>query len=176
MMNAQILNKDIPDHYCYIDWLQVCCFHHSLARFNPSIHYYEKFGIKMSLFQYALKVREHAHAPYSSFKVGASIRTSSGEIYVGCNVENVAYPEGSCAEAGAISAMIAAGESVIEEICIVADSQFPVSPCGGCRQKIAEFSRPETIVHLANLKGESRQTTIGDLLPDAFSKSHLSRK
>jgi cytidine deaminase len=72
--------------------------------------------------------------------------------------------------------MIAAGESVIEEICIVADSQFPVAPCGGCRQKIAEFSTPETMVHLANLKGELKQTTIGDLLPDAFSKSHLSRK
>ena len=93
----------------------------------------------MSLFQQALKVRELAHAPYSKFKVGAAIRTATGKIFVGCNVENIAYPEGSCAEAGAISAMIAGGEKQIEEIIVVADSPVPISPCGGCRQKIAEF-------------------------------------
>ncbi|MDA7699478.1 cytidine deaminase [Opitutales bacterium] len=126
------------------------------------------------LFDSARTVRENAYAPYSHFKVGAALRSSSGEIYVGCNVENAAYPQGLCAEAGAISAMIAAGENKISEICIVADSTQPIAPCGGCRQKIAEFSNPETIVILADLKGERTQRTIGDLLPDSFGSEHLA--
>jgi cytidine deaminase len=130
----------------------------------------------MSLFQQALKVRELAHAPYSKFKVGAAIRTATGKIFVGCNVENIAYPEGSCAEAGAISAMIAGGEKQIEEIIVVADSPVPVSPCGGCRQKIAEFSSAGTSVLIAGLDGEVSRKTIGELLPDAFTISHLEGK
>jgi cytidine deaminase len=130
----------------------------------------------MSLFQQALKVRELAHAPYSKFKVGAAIRTATGKIFVGCNVENIAYPEGSCAEAGAISAMIAGGEKQIEEIIVVADSPVPVSPCGGCRQKITEFSSADTSVLLAGLDGEISRKTIGELLPDAFTISHLEGK
>lgn len=130
----------------------------------------------MSLFQQALKVRELAHAPYSKFKVGAAIRTATGKIFVGCNVENIAYPEGSCAEAGAISAMIAGGEKQIEEIIVVADSPVPISPCGGCRQKIAEFSSADTSVLLAGLDGEVSRKRIGELLPDAFTISHLEGK
>ena len=127
----------------------------------------------MSLFQQALQVRNRAYAPYSRFKVGAAIRSSSGKIFIGCNVENVAYPEGTCAEAGAIAAMVAGGANCIEEICIVADSRVPVSPCGGCRQKLAEFSQPDTPVLLAGLNGEIIRKTIGELLPDSFSQSHL---
>lgn len=130
----------------------------------------------MSLFQQALKVRELAHAPYSKFKVGSAIRTATGKIFVGCNVENIAYPEGSCAEAGAISAMIAGGEKQIEEIIVVADSPVPVSPCGGCRQKIAEFSSADTSVLIAGLDGEVSRKRIGELLPDAFTISHLEGK
>jgi cytidine deaminase len=130
----------------------------------------------MSLFQQALKVRELAHAPYSKFKVGAAIRTATGKIFVGCNVENIAYPEGSCAEAGAISAMIAGGEKQIEEIIVVADSPVPISPCGGCRQKIAEFSSADTSVLIAGLDGEVSRKRIGELLPDAFTISHLEGK
>jgi cytidine deaminase len=130
----------------------------------------------MSLFQQAFKVRELAHAPYSKFKVGAAIRTATGKIFVGCNVENIAYPEGSCAEAGAISAMIAGGEKQIDEIIVVADSPVPISPCGGCRQKIAEFSSADTSVLIAGLDGEVSRKTIGELLPDAFTISHLERK
>lgn len=130
----------------------------------------------MSLFQQALKVRELAHAPYSKFKVGAAIRTATGKIFVGCNVENIAYPEGSCAEAGAISAMIAGGEKQIDEIIVVADSPVPISPCGGCRQKIAEFSSADTSVLIAGLDGEVSRKTIGELLPDAFTISHLEGK
>ena len=85
----------------------------------------------------ALAVRENAHAPYSGFKVGAALRGASGIIYRGCNVENVAYPEGTCAEAGAIAAMVAAGETAFTQAYVVAGSPLPVTPCGGCRQKLA---------------------------------------
>ena len=126
------------------------------------------------LFEKARTVRENAHAPYSKFKVGAALRTVSGKEFIGCNVENSAYPQGTCAEAGAIAAMIAAGEKEILEICIVADSPSPVSPCGGCRQKLAEFSQPSTRVHLANLHGGVLEShTLGDLLPHSFSSDHL---
>ena len=86
----------------------------------------------------AREVRENAHAPYSGFKVGAAVRTVSGRIFGGCNVENVAYPEGTCAEAGAIAAMVAAGETELSEVYVVSGGEKPVSPCGGCRQKLAE--------------------------------------
>ena len=125
------------------------------------------------LFEKARTVRENAHAPYSKFKVGAALRTVSGKEFIGCNVENSAYPQGTCAEAGAIAAMIAAGEKEILEICIVADSPSPVSPCGGCRQKLAEFSQPSTRVNLANLHGVLESHTLGDLLPHSFSSDHL---
>ena len=127
----------------------------------------------MSLFQDALAVRENAHAPYSKFKVGAAVRSANGKVFVGCNVENSAYPEGTCAEAGAIAAMIAAGENKIEEVCVVAESPVPIAPCGGCRLKIAEFSSPDVQGVLADLKGETKRITIGELLPHAFSNSHL---
>ena len=125
------------------------------------------------LFEKARTVWENAHAPYSKFKVGAALRTVSGKEFIGCNVENSAYPQGTCAEAGAIAAMIAAGEKEILEIFIVADSPSPVSPCGGCRQKLAEFSQPSTRVNLANLHGVLESHTLGDLLPHSFSSDHL---
>ena len=125
------------------------------------------------LFEKARTVRENAHAPYSKFKVGAALRTVSGKEFIGCNVENSAYPQGTCAEAGAIAAMIAGGEKEISEICIVADSPSPVSPCGGCRQKLAEFSTSSTKVHLANLKGILASHSLGELLPHCFSSDHL---
>lgn len=126
------------------------------------------------LFEKAWAVREHAYAPYSQFKVGAAIRSASGKIFIGCNVENAAYPEGVCAEAGAISAMIAGGETKISEICIVADTSQPIAPCGGCRQKLAEFSTPETEVILGASMGEVTRRTVGDLLPESFGPAHLS--
>ena len=102
----------------------------------------------MSLLKAATDVRLRAYAPYSRFKVGAAIRSVEGHVHIGCNVENVAYPEGTCAEAGAIAAMIAAGDSKIGEICVIADSPDPVPPCGGCRQKIAEFAAQDVVVML----------------------------
>ena len=127
----------------------------------------------MSLKDAALKVRENAHAPYSKFKVGAAILSGSGTLYVGCNVENVAYPEGTCAEAGAIAAMVASGETELAEVYVVAQSPQPVPPCGGCRQKLAEFGARDVKVTLATTDGAELETTIGQLLPGAFDASHM---
>ena len=129
----------------------------------------------MELRDAARAVRANAHAPYSEFKVGAALRTPDGEIFVGCNVENVAYPEGTCAEAGAIAAMVAAGQTRISEVYVVADSPKPVTPCGGCRQKLAEFGAPDVPVTMATTGGQEAQTTIGELLPGAFDADHMDR-
>ena len=129
----------------------------------------------MTLLQAATAVRLNAYAPYSRFKVGAAIRATSGTIHVGCNVENVAYPEGTCAEAGAIAAMIAAGDTRIAEVCVIADSPDPVPPCGGCRQKLAEFADPGVTVTLCTTDGKSRSLTVADLLPGMFTAAHMDR-
>ncbi|WCR11923.1 cytidine deaminase [Paracoccus stylophorae] len=129
----------------------------------------------MSLMDAAREVREMAYAPYSRFRVGAAVRGASGAIHRGCNVENVAYPEGTCAEAGAIAAMIAAGDTELVEVAVIADSHAPVPPCGGCRQKLAEFGRHDTPVLLATLDGATLSTTIGELLPGRFDQDHMSR-
>jgi cytidine deaminase len=129
----------------------------------------------MDLGEAAREVRERAWAPYSRFKVGAALRAESGKIYVGCNVENVAYPEGTCAEAGAIAAMVAGGDTRIAEIFVIADSPEPVPCCGGCRQKIAEFAGPDVRVTMATTDGKSRSVTVAELLPGVFTLSHMDR-
>lgn len=128
----------------------------------------------MTLLDAARAVREHAYAPYSRFKVGAAVRGASGAVYRGCNVENVAYPEGTCAEAGAIAALIAAGETMLVEVAVIADAPSPCPPCGGCRQKLAEFGAPDTPVLLATVSGATLATTIGELLPGRFDMSHMA--
>jgi cytidine deaminase len=128
--------------------------------------------MSMSLLKAATAVRENAYAPYSRFKVGAAIRAASGTVYSGCNVENVAYPEGTCAEAGAIAAMVAAGETRIAEVLVIADSPVPVPPCGGCRQKIAEFAGQVT---LCTTDGKHKVMTVADLLPGVFTAAHMDR-
>ncbi|MEP5155293.1 cytidine deaminase [Planktotalea sp.] len=127
----------------------------------------------MTLRDAASAVRENAHAPYSNFKVGAAIRTAAGTVYQGCNVENVAYPEGTCAEAGAIAAMCAAGEREIAEVYVIAESPAPVPPCGGCRQKIAEFAARDVQVTLATTDGKELVMSVGELLPGAFDASFM---
>ncbi|MBM3606750.1 MAG: cytidine deaminase [Alphaproteobacteria bacterium] len=129
----------------------------------------------MSLLDAAREVRERAYVPYSKFKVGAAIRGASGAIYRGCNVENVAYPEGTCAEAGAIAAMVAAGETQLVEVAVIADSPTPVPPCGGCRQKLAEFGAGDTPVLLATTDGATLETTVAQLLPGGFDAGHMAR-
>ena len=120
-------------------------------------------------------VRERAYVPYSNFRVGAALRGASGAVYRGCNVENVAYPEGTCAEAGAIAAMVAAGETKFTAAWVVADSPVPVTPCGGCRQKLAEFAAPGAVVTMANLHGTARSMTLPELLPGAFDSAQMDR-
>ena len=129
----------------------------------------------MTLLQAAKDVRERAYAPYSRFKVGAALRAGSGAVYVGCNVENVAYPEGTCAEAGAIAAMIAGGDTAIAEVVVIADSPAPVPPCGGCRQKIAEFAGADVRVTLCTTDGAEKVMTVAELLPGQFTAAHMDR-
>lgn len=129
----------------------------------------------MDLLQAALRARDNAHAPYSGFKVGAALRCPDGSVFAGCNVENVASPEGTCAEAGAIAAMVAAGRTEIAEVLVVADGPQVIAPCGGCRQKLAEFAPPGAPVILADLAGERARSTVGGLLPGAFTPEHLGR-
>ncbi len=127
----------------------------------------------MSLMEAAREVRERAYAPYSKFKVGAALRTDDGQVFVGCNVENVAYPEGTCAEAGAIAAMCAAGGRKIAEVAVIGDSPDPVTPCGGCRQKIAEFAGPDVRVTMGTMAGTTLTMTVAELLPGAFGPGHM---
>jgi cytidine deaminase len=114
----------------------------------------------------AREVREKAYAPYSHFKVGAALLTKSGRIYRGCNVENLSFGLTVCAERSAVFAAIAAGEVGFEAIAVVADSVQPVTPCGACRQVLAEFSGDLPICS-ANLQDERYETTIAELLPRA---------
>lgn len=128
----------------------------------------------MSLRERAIDVRNKAHAPYSNFQVGAAIRAASGTVYVGCNVENVAYPEGTCAEAGAIAAMVAAGETELVEVYVIAGSPMPVTPCGGCRQKLAEFGAGDVPVTMGTTANETElRMTLSELLPGTFTPAHL---
>ena len=121
----------------------------------------------------AFKVRSNAYAPYSGFQVGAAIKSEGDKIFVGVNVENAAYPEGTCAESGAIAAMIAAGHTRIKEAYVVADCPSPVPPCGGCRQKIAEFADQDVIVTLATVDGKEAKYSVAELLPGVFTPTHM---
>ncbi len=127
----------------------------------------------MSLIDKAARVRTNAHAPYSRFKVGAAIRAASGKIYTGCNVENVSSPEGTCAEAGAIAAMVAAGDREIAEVAVIADGPEPVAPCGGCRQRLMEFAGPDVVVTMATVSGKQKAMRMDELLPGAFGASQM---
>ncbi len=121
----------------------------------------------------ALAARAHAHAPYSGFAVGAAVRGASGRVYAGCNVENAAYPEGLCAEAVAIGACVAAGETKIVEALVVADSAAPTTPCGACRQRLREFAADEAPIHAVGANGVAAVYPLGSLLPHSFGPSHF---
>lgn len=125
------------------------------------------------LFNAAHGVQAHAYAPYSRFKVGAALLTETGSIFTGCNVENAAYPVGTCAEAGAIAAMVAAGERRIASIMIVGDGEELVTPCGACRQRIREFSSGDVAIHVGGPEGLRRSFTLEELLPYSFGPDNL---
>jgi cytidine deaminase len=121
----------------------------------------------------ARAAQANAHAPYSLFPVGAAVRTASGRIFAGSNVENVSFPEGICAEAAAIGAMVTAGEREIVEVLTIADGERVTTCCGGCRQRLAEFAGPDTPVHAAGPEGVRAMFTLGELLPAAFGPDNL---
>ena len=129
--------------------------------------------IDTQLFAAAERVRRNAHVPYSHFPVGAAILADDGAIYAGCNVENAAYPQGNCAEASAIAAMIGAGAKRIVRIYITGNGADPVTPCGGCRQRIREFADLDATVICHGVDGEALVTTLGALLPHSFGPEHL---
>jgi homotetrameric cytidine deaminase len=115
-----------------------------------------------------------AYAPYSGFPVGAAVRTADGRRYAGANVENAAYPQGQCAEASAIGALVAGGGGTIAEVVVAAPSSELVTPCGGCRQRLREFAPGNVPIHLADLERVRRTTTLGELLPLSFGPEHLA--
>ena len=123
------------------------------------------------LVEAATSVRARARAPYSGFAVGAAVLSTDGCIHVGCNVENASYGLSVCAERHAVAAAVAAGTDVLSALAVVTDSSPPASPCGACRQVLAEFG--EFPVILGNLAGERRITSVGELLPNAFGPDML---
>lgn len=129
--------------------------------------------MKEKLLAAAKGIQANAYAPYSKFKVGAAILTVDGNTYVGANVENAAYPQSQCAEASAIGAMVAGGEQQIVEIMIYGDGDSECTPCGGCRQRIREFSDGDISIHVAG-NGVVRNTySLEELLPHSFGPDHI---
>lgn len=126
-----------------------------------------------ALFAAAKAAQPRAYAPYSRFKVGAALLADDGAVYSGCNVENAAYPVGTCAEAGAISAMIAGGGRAISAILVLGDGDELVTPCGACRQSIREFAAPETPVLIAGPEGIRARFSLAELLPASFGPANL---
>ena len=126
-----------------------------------------------TLFSAARAVQGRAHAPYSRFRVGSAVLDEAGAVHAGCNVENAAYPVGTCAEAGAIAAMVAAGGRRIAAILVCGDGNGPVTPCGACRQRIREFAGPDTPIHAAGPGGVARSFTLAELLPESFGPETL---
>src|SRR6476620_2978411 len=120
----------------------------------------------------AFAAMENAYAPYSKFRVGAALRTSTGEIITGCNVENAAYGEALCAERVAVAAAVAQGSKSFDEIAIASESDEPSPPCGSCRQTMSEFA-PELIVTSYARNGKQATWRLSELLPEAFALNHL---
>jgi cytidine deaminase len=121
----------------------------------------------------ARAVRAHAYAPYSQFAVGAALLDEQGRIHAGCNVENAAYPQSLCAEAAALAQLVSAGGQRVLAAAVVAQADQPVTPCGGCRQKLHEFATVDTPVLVANTHAVQARYLLGELLPASFGKRHL---
>lgn len=125
------------------------------------------------MLQMARDAMDRAYAPYSKFSVGAVIKAESGRLYAGCNVENASYPAGSCAEQGAISAMVLGGDSKIREMVVMGNGENLVSPCGSCRQRIREFADSDAVIHICDRNGVRKTMTLGELLPVSFGPENL---
>lgn len=120
----------------------------------------------------AQEAREKAYAPYSGFKVGAALLASNGKVYTGCNIENAAFGHSICAERTAVFKAVSDGEKTFAALAVVADTEEPVSPCGACRQVLAEFSADMRVI-MANTKGKFVLSTVKQLLPYAFNQEDL---
>ncbi|NVK75721.1 MAG: cytidine deaminase [Oceanospirillaceae bacterium] len=127
------------------------------------------------LLEMATEAMNKAYVPYSRFQVGAAILTSTGQVYSGCNVENAAFPEGTCAEAGAIASMVLGGETQIKDIYVIGNGDALVTPCGGCRQKIREFASADTQIHICGAEGVRKSFTMNELLPYSFGPENLEQ-
>ena len=125
------------------------------------------------MFKAAKNVRKKAHVPYSKFKVGAALLTENNKIIIGCNVENAAYPQSQCAEASAVGNLVSLGYKSIKEVLVVGSGKLLCSPCGACRQRIREFASLKTPVHICNINGHLKTSTLGELLPDSFGPQNL---
>ncbi len=130
-------------------------------------------NIQDAMLAAACAAREKAYAPYSKFLVGAAVLDEHGQIHAGCNVENAAYPQGVCAEASALSVMIMGGGRKAVAVLVVGVADSPVTPCGGCRQKLREFAAPDVPVLIANPQGVLLKMTLDQLLPHSFGPDHL---
>jgi cytidine deaminase len=130
---------------------------------------------KKTLVEKAIEARSTAYVPYSKFQVGAAIITSNDQVYLGCNIENASYGLTNCAERTAIFKAVSEGDTEIKAIAVVADTEGPVSPCGACRQVIAEFATEETKIYLANLNGDVKETTISEILPGYFTSKDMDK-
>ncbi len=127
----------------------------------------------IKMFKAAKNVRKKAHVPYSKFKVGAALLTENNKIIIGCNVENAAYPQSQCAEASAVGNLVSQGYKSIKEVLVVGSGKLLCSPCGACRQRIREFASLKTPVHICNINGHLKTSTLGELLPDSFGPQNL---
>ncbi len=132
--------------------------------------------VLQQLIEAARVVRHKAYAPYSRFLVGAAVLDEAGRIHAGANVENAAYPQGLCAEASAIAHLVAAGGRSIRAVAVVGEGSAPVTPCGGCRQKLREFAAADVPVMIADASGLRARYTLGELLPASFGPEHLDKR
>jgi len=127
----------------------------------------------MNLINEAKTIRDRAYVPYSKFPVGAALKTKSGKVYTGCNIENAAYPVSCCAERVAIFKAISEGETEFVDMAVVADTDRPVPPCGSCRQVMSEFFNKSMPIYLTNLNGNTKTLTMNELLPFSFEPDDL---
>jgi cytidine deaminase len=132
-------------------------------------------SIDDTLFAAAEAIRARAYAPYSKFTVGAAILADDGKVYSGCNIENAAFPQGNCAETSAIAAMIAGGGRRIKRIYVTGPGASPVTPCGGCRQRIREFADPDVTIISHGVDGTPLFSTLGEMLPHSFGPEFLGK-
>jgi len=131
-------------------------------------------GIDRNMLALARDAMAKAYAPYSNFHVGAVVKGANGRLYAGCNVENAAYPQGCCAEASAIAAMVLDGETKIAEVLVMGAGEALVSPCGGCRQRIREFAADDVPIHICSPDKLRRTVALGELLPLSFGPGNLT--